>query len=36
MSEQPVSPATPYEPPRIEAKTSIEGHLTALISGPPV
>ena len=33
MTEQDISPATPYEPPRIEARASIEGHLVALTSG---
>lgn len=32
MSGQDISPVAPYEPPRIEDRTSIEGQLVILIS----
>jgi hypothetical protein len=32
MSGQDISPVAPYEPPRIEDRTSIEGQLVVLIS----
>jgi hypothetical protein len=33
MSEQSISATTPYEPPRVEDRASIEGNLDTLVSG---